>query len=77
MRILFSENYLSFKNPSKSIFSPKIQTFSEILKNLKICARPVFALFWLLIVILLELIVIGSLFIFFYALIGADGVEEY
>jgi uncharacterized membrane protein len=31
----------------------------------------VFALYWLLIVVLLELIALGLLFIFFYALIGA------
>jgi hypothetical protein len=36
----------------------------------------VFALFWLLIVILLELIAIGSLFIFFYALKGSAGAGE-
>jgi hypothetical protein len=36
----------------------------------------VFALFWLLIVVLLELIAIGSLFIFFYALIGGAGARE-
>jgi hypothetical protein len=36
----------------------------------------VFALFWLLIVVLLELIAIGSLFIFFYALIGVAGARE-
>jgi hypothetical protein len=35
----------------------------------------VFALFWLLIVILLELIAIGPLFIF-YTLIGAAGAGE-
>jgi hypothetical protein len=36
----------------------------------------VFALFWLLIVVLLELIALGPLFIFFYALIGAAGARE-
>jgi hypothetical protein len=36
----------------------------------------VFSLFWLLIAILLELIAIGPLFIFFYALIGAAGAGE-
>jgi hypothetical protein len=36
----------------------------------------VFAFFWLLIAVLLELIAIGSLFIFFYALLGAAGVGE-
>jgi hypothetical protein len=36
----------------------------------------VFAFFWLLIAILLELIALGMLFIFFYALIGAAGVGE-
>jgi hypothetical protein len=36
----------------------------------------VFALFWLLIVVLLELIAIGALFIFFYVLIGAVGARE-
>jgi hypothetical protein len=36
----------------------------------------VFALFWLLIVVLLELLALGPLFIFFYALIGAAGVGE-
>jgi hypothetical protein len=36
----------------------------------------VFALFWFLIAILLELIALGSLFIFFYALIGAVGARE-
>jgi hypothetical protein len=36
----------------------------------------VFALFWLLIVVLLELIALGLLFIFFYALIGVAGVGE-
>jgi hypothetical protein len=36
----------------------------------------VFALFWLLIVVLLELIALGPLFIFFYVLIGAAGTEE-
>jgi hypothetical protein len=35
-----------------------------------------FALFWLLIVVLLELIELGPLFIFFYALIGAAGAGE-
>jgi hypothetical protein len=35
----------------------------------------VFALFWLLIAILLELIALGPLFIFFYALIGARAGE--
>jgi hypothetical protein len=35
----------------------------------------VFALFWLLIVVLLELIALGPLFIF-YALIGAVGAGE-
>jgi hypothetical protein len=36
----------------------------------------VFALFWLLITVLLELIAIGPLFIFFYALIGAARARE-
>jgi hypothetical protein len=36
----------------------------------------VFALFWLLIVVPLELIALGPLFIFFYALIGAAGAGE-
>jgi hypothetical protein len=36
----------------------------------------VFALFWLLIVVLLKLIALGPLFIFFHALIGAAGAEE-
>jgi hypothetical protein len=36
----------------------------------------VFSLFWLLIAILLELIPLGPLFIFFYALIGAAGAGE-
>jgi hypothetical protein len=36
----------------------------------------VFALFWLLIAILLKLIALGPLFIFFYTLIGAAGARE-
>jgi hypothetical protein len=36
----------------------------------------VFALFWLIIAILLELIVLGPLFIFFYVLIGEAGSGE-
>jgi hypothetical protein len=36
----------------------------------------VFALFWLLIAVLLELIALGPFFIFFYALIGAARVGE-
>jgi hypothetical protein len=36
----------------------------------------VFALFWLLITVLLELFALGLLFIFFYALIGAVGTGE-
>jgi hypothetical protein len=36
----------------------------------------VFALFWLIIAVLLELIALGPLFIFFYALIGAAGAGE-
>jgi hypothetical protein len=36
----------------------------------------VFALFWILVVVLLELIALGPLFIFFYVLIGAAGAEE-
>jgi hypothetical protein len=36
----------------------------------------VFSLFWLLVVVLLELIALGLLFIFLYVLIGAAGVEE-
>jgi hypothetical protein len=36
----------------------------------------VFALFWLLIIVLLELIALGSLLIFFYVLIGATGTGE-
>jgi hypothetical protein len=36
----------------------------------------VFALFWLLIVVLLEIIALELLFIFFYALIGATGGGE-
>jgi hypothetical protein len=36
----------------------------------------VFALFWLLIAILLGLIAIGLLFIFFYTLIAATGAGE-
>jgi hypothetical protein len=36
----------------------------------------VFALFWLLIAVPLELIALGPLFIFFYALIGAAGAGE-
>jgi hypothetical protein len=36
----------------------------------------VFALFWLLIAVLLELIAIGPLFILFYTLIGAAGAGE-
>jgi hypothetical protein len=36
----------------------------------------VFALFWLLIVVLLELIAIRPLFIFFYMLIGVAGAGE-
>jgi hypothetical protein len=35
-----------------------------------------FALFWLLIVVLLELIALGPLFIFFYALTGAARAGE-
>ena len=35
-----------------------------------------FALFWLLIAVLLELIALGPLFIFFYALIGAARAGE-
>jgi hypothetical protein len=65
------------KNPSKSNFAPKnIKPFPEILKNLKVHARIEFALFYLLIATLLELIALGPLFIFFYTLIGADGAEE-
>jgi hypothetical protein len=36
----------------------------------------VFALFWLLIIVLLELMALGPLFLFFYALIGAAGAGE-
>jgi hypothetical protein len=36
----------------------------------------VFAFFWLLIVVCLELIALGPLFIFFFALIGAAGAGE-
>jgi hypothetical protein len=36
----------------------------------------VFALFFLLIAVLLELIALGPLFIFFYTLIGAAGAGE-
>jgi uncharacterized RDD family membrane protein YckC len=36
----------------------------------------VVALFWLLIVVLLELLALGPLFIFFYALIGVAGAGE-
>jgi hypothetical protein len=36
----------------------------------------VFALFWLLIAVLLDLIAIGLLFIFFYALMGVAGAGE-
>jgi hypothetical protein len=36
----------------------------------------VFALFWLLTAVLLELIAIGPLFIFFYVLIGVAGARE-
>jgi hypothetical protein len=36
----------------------------------------VFALFWLLIYVLFELIALGPLFIFFYTLIGAAGAGE-
>jgi hypothetical protein len=36
----------------------------------------VLALFWLLIIVLLELIALGSLLIFFYALIGETGTGE-
>jgi hypothetical protein len=36
----------------------------------------VFALFWLLFAVLLELIALGLQFIFFYALIGAAGADE-
>jgi hypothetical protein len=36
----------------------------------------VFALFWLLIAILLELIALGPQFIFFYVLTGAAGAGE-
>jgi hypothetical protein len=36
----------------------------------------VFALFWLLIVVLLELIALGPLFILIYTLIGAAGAGE-
>jgi hypothetical protein len=36
----------------------------------------VFALFWLLFVVPLELIALGPLFIFFYALIGVAGAGE-
>jgi hypothetical protein len=36
----------------------------------------VFALFWLLIVVVLELIALGPMFIFFYALIRAVGAGE-
>jgi hypothetical protein len=36
----------------------------------------VFALFWLLIAVLLELTALGPLFIFFYALIGVAGAGE-
>jgi hypothetical protein len=36
----------------------------------------VFALLWLLLVVLLELIALGPLFILFYALIGAAGAGE-
>jgi hypothetical protein len=36
----------------------------------------VFALFWFLIAVLLELIALGPLFVFFYALIGAARAGE-
>jgi hypothetical protein len=36
----------------------------------------VFALFWLLIAVLLEFIALGLLFIFFYTLVGAAGAGE-
>jgi flagellar basal body-associated protein FliL len=36
----------------------------------------VFALFWILIVVLLELFALGLLFIFYYALTGAAGAGE-
>jgi hypothetical protein len=36
----------------------------------------VFALSWFLVVILLELLALGPLFIFFYTLIGASGARE-
>jgi hypothetical protein len=36
----------------------------------------VFALFWLLIAVLLELIALGPMFIFFYVLLGVAGAEE-
>jgi hypothetical protein len=36
----------------------------------------VFAFFWLLISVLLELLALGPLFIFFYTLIGAAGAGE-
>jgi hypothetical protein len=36
----------------------------------------VFALFWLLIVVLLGLIALGPLFIFFYTFLGAAGAGE-
>jgi hypothetical protein len=65
------------ENPSKSIFAPKdTKPFLEILSKLKLRARLVFALFWLLIAMLLELIALGPLFIFFYAFIGEAGAEE-
>jgi hypothetical protein len=65
------------KNPSKSVLALKnIKLFPEIILNLKLRAWLVFALFWLLIVVLLELINLGPLFIFFYTLIGAAGAGD-
>jgi hypothetical protein len=73
----FQKTILSLENPSKFILTPKnTKPFLEILKNLKFCARLVFALFWLLIAILLELIAIELFFIFFYAFLGAAGAGE-
>jgi hypothetical protein len=65
---IFRKTILSLKSPSKSILTRKnIKPFPEILYNIKLRAGPVFALFWLLIVVPLELIVIGPLFISFHA----------
>jgi hypothetical protein len=74
---IFRKCILLLEKPRKVISTPKIvKPFPKLFQNYKLRVRLVFAFFWLLIVVHLELVAIGPAFIFNYLLVGAAGAWE-